>query len=295
MSERLQKYLARCGIASRRHAEQWILDGKVEVDGVVVTTLGTKVDPERQEIWVEGERISPPRLEYYALYKPTGVVCTTSDPSGRPRVVDLVPSRHGTRLFPIGRLDEDSEGLILLTNDGDLAQRVAHPRFEVEKVYRVVVRGSPAPGALERLRKGVWLSEGRTHPARVLVERKTHQLTTLRISLREGRNRHLRRVLAKVELPVKRLLRIAVGPVRLGRLKRGEFRPLKPAEVEALREGRTSRPAPSRGAGGRTGRSGSSRKARSKKATARSAARPTRAKKASRKAPTSRGRSTARR
>src|SRR5262249_19668091 len=141
------------------------------------------------------------------------------------------------RLFPIGRLDAESEGLLLLTNDGDFAQRVAHPRFGVSKVYRVIVKGEPPAGAIEALQQGVWLAEGRTAPAKVVVLRRTRELTTLAITLHEGRNRELRRMLARVAMPVKRLLRIQVGVVRLGTLKRGEWRELAPWEVASLRRG----------------------------------------------------------
>jgi 23S rRNA pseudouridine2605 synthase len=236
MSEmRLQKFLAMNGVASRRKCEELIASGRVTVNGRVVAVLGTKVDPERDEVAVDGERKRSARRYYVALYKPPGVVCTTNDPAGRPRAVDLVASIPA-RLYPIGRLDEDGEGLLLLTNDGDFAQRVAHPRYEVEKVYRVVVKGEPAPAALQRLREGVWLSDGRTAPARVHVVRSTREFTTFTIALRESRHREVRRMLANVGLRVTKLLRDQVGVVRLGTLKRGEWRPLTPWEIEKLQQ-----------------------------------------------------------
>jgi 23S rRNA pseudouridine2605 synthase len=231
---RLQRWLAMCGIASRRRCEELIVAGRVDVNGTAVTQLGTKVDPEKDEVRVDGERVKAPKRKYYvALYKPPGVVCTNDDPAGRTRAIDLV-TRIQARLFPIGRLDEDSEGLLLLTNDGDFAVRVAHPRYEVAKIYRVTVKGVPDPAALAKLQEGIWLAEGKTAPARVTSLRKTHDFTTLLITLREGKNRELRRMLARVELPVTKLLRVQVGPVKLGTLKRGQYRALEPWEVKVL-------------------------------------------------------------
>lgn len=233
---RLQRWLAMCGVASRRRCEELITSGRVDVNGAAVTELGSKVDPDKDEVRVDGERVkAPSRRWYVALNKPVGVVCTGDDPAGRPRAIDLVASIPA-RLFPIGRLDEDSEGLLLLTNDGDFAEKVAHPRYEVPKVYRVTVRGIPDPTALAKLMEGVWLSEGKTAPARVMTLRKTREFTTILITLREGRNREVRRMLAKVELPVTKLLRVQVGSVKLGTLKRGEWRLLAPWEVQALQE-----------------------------------------------------------
>jgi 23S rRNA pseudouridine2605 synthase len=230
---RLQKYLAMNGVDSRRKCEELITSGRVQVNGKVVTILGTKVDPDRDEVHVDGERKRSARRFYIALYKPPGFVCTTNDPAGRPRVVDLV-ARIPARLFPIGRLDEDSEGLLLMTNDGDFAQKVAHPRYEVAKVYRVIVKGEPEPAALQKLREGVWLSDGRTAPAKVYVVRTTREFTTFTVTLHESRQREVRRMLANVGLRVTKLLRDQVGVVRLGTLKRGEWRPLTPWEIELL-------------------------------------------------------------
>ncbi|MBL8841814.1 MAG: rRNA pseudouridine synthase [Planctomycetes bacterium] len=239
---RLQRWLAMCGVASRRRCEELITSGRVDVNGAAVTELGSKVDPDRDEVRVDGERVkAPTRRWYVALNKPVGVVCTGDDPAGRPRAIDLVASIPA-RLFPIGRLDEDSEGLLLLTNDGDFAEKVAHPRYEVPKVYRVTVRGIPDPTALAKLMEGVWLSEGKTAPARVMTLRKTREFTTILITLHEGRNREVRRMLAKVELPVTKLLRVQVGSVKLGTLKRGEWRLLAPWEVQALQEEQPQRP-----------------------------------------------------
>ncbi len=233
--ERLQKVLAAAGIGSRRQCEELIRAGRIEIDRQVVTELGTRVDPADHEIRVDGQPIPRPELVYYAVNKPSGVVSTAHDPSGRPRVVDLVPGDRA-RLFPVGRLDLYSEGLILLTNDGELANRLTHPRYGVAKTYRVQVAGEPGPEILDKLRRGVYLAEGM---ARVdSVEVKTHhgKSTILEIVLSEGRNREIRRILAKVGHKVMRLTRLAVGPVRIGNLGSGEYRRLTRTEVDALRK-----------------------------------------------------------
>jgi pseudouridine synthase len=231
---RLQRWLALCGVASRRACEAMILEGRVSVNGRIVTKLGTKIDPERDEVAVDGERVkAPARRWYVALHKPKGVVCTGDDPAGRPRAVDLVAAIPA-RLFPIGRMEEESEGLLLLTNDGDFAQRVAHPKFETPKVHLVVVKGEPNSAALAKLKEGIWLAEGKTAPATIRVLRKTREFTTLTLMLRSGKYHVLRRILARVEIPFTRIVRVAIGPVRLGSLKRGEFRLLAPWEIAAL-------------------------------------------------------------
>jgi len=232
--ERLQKVLAAAGIDSRRKCEELILAGRVEVDRRVVRKLGTRVDPARQEIRVDGETLRLPRLFYYAVHKPPGVVSTNYDRAGRPRVIDLVPSR-GVRLFTIGRLDLTSEGLILVTNDGRLADLLTHPRYGVPKHYRVLVAGRPEPEVLRRLRRGVHLAEGAVRAEAVRIHSHHKQSTVLDMVLREGRNREIRRMLARVGHKVMKLVRVAVGPVRLGRLAPGEYRVLSAREVEELR------------------------------------------------------------
>jgi pseudouridine synthase len=233
--ERLQKYLASCGIASRRAAEQLISAGRVSVNGQVVAELGTRVEPSVDRVEVDGRPVAPPPAKVYlAVNKPPGIVTTTSDPRGRPTVLDLVP-RLG-RLFPAGRLDADSEGLLLLTNDGELANRVMHPRYGCEKEYRALVRGTPSAQALEQLRSGIELAEGRTAPARVAVDGPAEGGSYwLRVMLREGRKRQVRRMLAAVGLPVERLQRVRIGPLELGSLPPGRSRPLGRSEVAALR------------------------------------------------------------
>ncbi|MBN2473569.1 MAG: rRNA pseudouridine synthase [Pirellulales bacterium] len=232
--ERLQKVLAAAGIGSRRECEELITAGRVEVDRQMVTVLGTRVDPTRQEIRLDGVPLPKSKQLYYALNKPTGVVSTNRDPAGRPRVIDLVPS-GGARLFPVGRLDLTSEGLILVTNDGDLADRLTHPRYGVTKTYRVQVAGRPEHATLAQLRRGVRLAEGTARVEEIHVKSHRKESTVLEMVLREGQNREIRRVLAKVGHKVQRLVRIAVGPVRLGKLPPGEFRQLTRKEVEALR------------------------------------------------------------
>jgi 23S rRNA pseudouridine2605 synthase len=226
--------LAAAGLGSRRQCEELISAGRVEVDRRVVTALGTRVDPVQQEIRVDGEPLPRPKRQYLMLNKPTGVISTARDPAGRTRVTDLVGSHQ--RLFPIGRLDLSSEGLILLTNDGELANLVAHPRYEIEKTYLAQVAGAPSREALARLERGVHLAEGFAHAKRVRIKSQHKQSTTLEIILDEGRNREVRRLLARVGHKVLRLKRIAIGPLRLGNLSAGEYRPLTADEVRELKE-----------------------------------------------------------
>ncbi len=232
--QRLQKVLAAAGFGSRRECEELILAGRVEVDRKVVTEMGTKVDPQTQEVRFDGETLSKPKLVYYAVYKPDGVISTNSDPAGRPRVIDLLPNQD-VRMFTVGRLDLHSEGLILLTNDGELANRLTHPRYEIEKLYLVQIAGHPERETLEQIRKGVYLSEGMMRVEGVRVKRKYKQSTFLEMRLNEGRNREIRRVLAKVGHKVQRLTRIAVGPIRLGKMTPGECRKLTHTELMSLR------------------------------------------------------------
>ena len=234
MAERLQKYLARCGLASRRAAEQWIGDGRVKVNGEVVAAPGVTIDPSRDRVEVDGRRISTPAACSVVLHKPVGVLSAAKDARGRVTVVDLVPA--DVRLFPVGRLDLASEGLILLTNDGDLAMRLTHPRHSVEKEYRVLVVGRPDRVALDRLRRGVPLDGVMTAPADVDLLRPTSGGAWIRIVLREGRSRQVRRMAGVVRLGVERLIRVRIGPVRLGNLAPGQWRRLTPDEVERLRE-----------------------------------------------------------
>lgn len=257
-AERLQKVMAAAGVGSRRHCEELIKAGRVEVDGRVVRELGTKVDPHRHEIRVNGEPLARPRRVYYLVNKPIGVVSTNYDPSGRPRVIDLLPPTS-ERLFTVGRLDLSSEGLILLTNDGELANKLAHPRYGVEKTYHALVAGKPEPEVLDQLRRGVRLAEAWARAASVRVKVHYKQSTLLEIVLTEGRNREIRRILAKVGHKVLRLKRVAMNGIRLKALTSGGFRPLRPNELKQLRAGaklvynRATRQRPSRSALEQTG------------------------------------------
>ncbi len=231
--DRLQKVLAAAGVASRRECEQLILAGRVEVDRETVTVLGTRVDPQQQDIRVDGMPLTKPRHVYYVLNKPSGVVSTNRDPEGRPRVIDMVPGEQ--RLFAIGRLDRSSEGMIIVTNDGELANQLTHPRYGITKTYRAKVIGSPTTETLQQLRKGVHLAEGVARVASLKVRGRHAKGVELEIVLTEGRNREIRRILAQVGHKVQQLRRIAVGPIRLGQLKPGEYRLLSPDEIRLLR------------------------------------------------------------
>lgn len=232
--ERLQKILARAGIASRRKAEDLILHGHVTVSGRVVTELGTKADPEREHIKVDGKRISLQPLAYLVMNKPKGYVTTLADPEGRPTVADLLKGVK-VRVYPVGRLDYDAEGLLLCTNDGDLAHRLMHPRYEVPKTYRVKVKGVMEEKALAKLRRGIVLEEGRTAPARVLPIRKTETNSWIELTIREGWNRQIKRMCERVGHPVLKLQRVRYGPLELGDLPVGRCRKLAPHEVALLK------------------------------------------------------------
>jgi pseudouridine synthase len=230
--QRLQKVLAAAGLGSRRQCEDLIREGRVEVDRRAVTELGTRVDPAQQEIRVDGESLRPSKRLYFAVNKPVGVVTTNNDPSGRARVIDLVPTEQ--RVFAVGRLDRSSEGLILVTNDGEFANRITHPRYGVEKTYLVRVAGAPDQRKLERLKKGVHLAEGYARAQSILIKKKQGHSTDLIIVLSEGRNREIRRILARVGHKVLSLKRIAVGPLKLGDLPVGAWRRVMSDEVEKL-------------------------------------------------------------
>jgi pseudouridine synthase len=234
LEERLQKVLAHAGVASRRACEELILSGRVRVNGQAVTEMGTKVNPSTDVIEVDGRRLKT-RVEpvYVLLNKPAGYLSTVRDPDGRPTVLDLVPK--GTRLYPVGRLDADSEGLLLLTNDGELANRLMHPRYEQEKEYSVLVAGQPPTETLDQLRRGVWLAEDQAiGHAEASVVAVTEAGTWMRVILREGRKRQIRRMLAALGHPVRRLIRVRMGSLELGTLEPGKWRPLAPREVRQL-------------------------------------------------------------
>lgn len=230
---RLQKVLAAAGVASRRAAENLIARGRVEVDGEVVRTQGLRVDPRTAVIRVDGVRIPPPREHrYLVLNKPTGVLSAMSDPHGRPTVVDYLP--HGERLFHVGRLDADTEGLLLLTNDGDLAQRLMHPSFEVIKTYLADVDGVLTDGTAKKLRSGIDLDDGPITPDEVKIVQRSGGHTLVQVRLHSGRNRIVRRMFDAVGHPVRRLSRLSIGPVALGDLRSGHTRDLTDSELGAL-------------------------------------------------------------
>jgi 23S rRNA pseudouridine2605 synthase len=242
MQERLQKILSRAGIASRRAAEQVMADGRVTVNGDTIRELGTKADVTVDDIRVDGVRIRPPAAPVYLLlYKPRGVVTTRHDPEGRPTVMGLVPPVAG--LFPVGRLDVGTEGLIILTNDGDFAQKVSHPRYEVQRVYQAKVRDVPTPETLARLTAGVRV-EGERLAADSVRLLEAENNSWLELTLHEGKNHEVRRLMEAVGHPVSKLKRVAIGPVTLRGLNPGQFRHLTPQEIKALTHGvRPSRPA----------------------------------------------------
>lgn len=231
--DRLNKFLAHAGLGSRRHCEELILAGRVTLNGTAIHELGTRVGPDDQ-VAVDGQPVHAQRHVYWLVNKPRGYLSTSSDPAGRPRVLDLVPHVR-QRVFSVGRLDEDSEGLMLLTNDGEMANRLMHPRFGVHKTYLVQVAGKPSRDDIQKLLKGVWLSDGHVKARSVRPLKRQGESTWLRIVLSEGKNREIRRMLAKLEHKVMRLKRIAIGPIDLGRLGTGKSRPLSPGELKWLR------------------------------------------------------------
>jgi 23S rRNA pseudouridine2605 synthase len=231
---RLQKFLSDAGVASRRHAEELILAGRVLVNNEVVDALPAFVDPAHDRIIVDGARVRPQRLEYFLVHKPKGVVCTNSDPAGRVRAIDLLPELP-VRLFPVGRLDEESTGLLLMTNDGELAQRITHPRYGVPKTYYAEVRGRVPPDLPARMKGGVFLAEGRAVASEVKVVHSGSDRSALQITLREGRNRQVRRMLVRLGHPVRKLKRVQIGPLTLHGLPVGAARRLTVKELAQLR------------------------------------------------------------
>ena len=242
-AQRLQKVLSQAGVASRRAAEKLMAEGRISVNGQTVREMGTKADPARDDIRVDGRRIkSAERLRYILLYKPRGYVTTRSDPQRRRAVLDLL---HSVReyVYPVGRLDYDTEGLLLLTNDGDLAARLTHPRHQVDRTYEARVTGIPDERALDRLRSGVPLDGRRTLPADVMLVNKGRRDRdgVLVLTIREGRNRQVRRMLEAVGHPVQSLKRTRIGPIGDRRLKPGQWRELTQGEVEKLKSGKVEK------------------------------------------------------
>jgi len=233
---RLQKFLARAGIASRRGSEDLMTAGRVRVNGAVVTSLGTKVDPRIDEVSVDGKVVSYVEgPTYLVLNKPAGYVTTMSDPEGRPTVADLMPTDDFPGLFPVGRLDFDTTGLLLFTTDGELSHRLLHPRWKVPKTYVAVVDGHPGQIAMKFLKTGVKLDDGMTAPADVRILERRDATALVEIVITEGRKRQVRRMFSAVSHPVLDLHRLRFGPVDLGMLPAGTWRPLTADEVTALR------------------------------------------------------------
>ena len=233
-------------MASRRAAEQLILDGRVMVNGTAVRELGTRADPATDDIRVDGRRLPKPERRHILLYKPRGYVSTRIDPEQRPTVIELLErAKIRGYFYPVGRLDYDSDGLLILTNDGAFAERLMHPRYELERAYEARVRGVPDEHALDRLRKGVPLDGQRTQPAIVTPLHASEGKATLEVILKEGRNRQVRRMFEAVGHPVQRLTRVRIGPIGIGMMKPGDLRELSPREIDALmkpKRGASARP-----------------------------------------------------
>jgi len=232
---RLNKYLAQQGIASRRQADRLIEDRLVTVNDQIAT-LGQTINPEKDQVKVNNKLVNDvsPVLEYHLVYKPLGYVSTTTDPQHRPTVVSLVKSK--TRLYPIGRLDQDSEGLVILTNDGELTFRLTHPKHHVPKTYHTLVSGDFTDKKLKNLTKGVTLKEGKTQPAEIKIIRRQGKKTLIEVTIYEGKNRQVRRMISTQKLEVEKLKRVSIGPITLGDLKPKDSRPLSPTEVKQLKD-----------------------------------------------------------
>jgi len=243
--ERLQKVLANAGVASRRKCEEWIAAGRVTVNGDVITSMGAIVDPAKDVIVVDGKKIGQQAKIYIALHKPKGVITSTQDPAGRQTVMDYL---HGIkeRVYPIGRLDYETEGLLLLTNDGEFANQLMHPRYHVEKTYWVYANTVPHDTRLDKLRNGIQLDDGMTSPAHVEyvdIDPATKQ-SIIEITITEGRNRQVRRMFEAIHLQIERLKRMRYGPIELDKLPRGKYRHLTAAEVELLLTHKVHKPNP---------------------------------------------------
>jgi 23S rRNA pseudouridine2605 synthase len=233
--ERLNKYLAHAGVGSRRHCDTLISAGRVKVNGVAVSDLGLKIDPETHKIAVDDNPVKSEKLVYWAVNKPVGYLSTNHDPSGRPLAIHLVPHVE-QRVYTVGRLDEGSEGLLLMTNDGELAFHLMHPRFGIPKTYLALVAGKPSPTDLQKLLDGVWLSDGKVKAKDVKRLKPQGESTWLRIVLTEGKNREIRRMLAQLGHKVVKLKRTAIGPVQLDKLPKGKARRVSATEMAELRK-----------------------------------------------------------
>lgn len=236
MEERLQKFLAEAGIASRRRAEELIAAGKVQVNGKTVTEMGTKIDPQKDEVFYAGKKIDNRREKpvYIMLHKPEGYVTTAKEQFGRPAVLELIKGVE-ERIFPVGRLDYETSGLLLLTNDGDLTYKLTHPKHDVEKTYVARIYGTPDEGDMQKFRRGMILDGRQTKPAKIRILEKGDRISTVEITIQEGRNRQVRKMCEAMKHPVAQLKRVATGELRLGDLPKGKFRHLTAAEVRYLK------------------------------------------------------------
>lgn len=241
MKERLQKIMASAGVASRRQCEELILTGVVRVNGKVLDELPAFADPENDIITVSGRRLKEPERVYFLVNKPKGVICTSHDPQGRPSALDLVPTSE--RVFCVGRLDADTMGLLILTNDAELTNLLTHPRYKVPKTYVARVAGHVDEQAVERLRKGIWLAEGKTGQATIKLLKSGRDESLIEIMIRQGLNRQIRRMLARVGLRVESLKRTRIGSLKIEGLGMGQFRPLTRGEVASLMRAAGERPA----------------------------------------------------
>lgn len=234
MEERLQKYMATCGVASRRKSEEIIQEGRVKVNGVVIKELGYKVDTEKDEVWVDNNKIKKEeRKVYIALNKPEGYVCTVKDEKGRQTILDLVKVEE--RIYPIGRLDYDTSGLILLTNDGDVYNKIIHPREEKNKVYIALLKGIPSSGCIEKFQKGIDIGGYVTAPAKIRIIKNFNDSSEVEITIHEGKNRQIRRMCDAIEHPVISLKRIQVGNIKLNNLNKGKWRFLDENEINYIK------------------------------------------------------------
>ncbi|HTB21138.1 MAG TPA: pseudouridine synthase [bacterium] len=246
MQERVQKFLARSGVASRRQAEQMMLDGRVTVNGAVARELGAKVDPDKDAVKVDGKRVHGEQSAYVLLYKPKNTICTLDDPEQRPTVMDLVRGVKA-RIFPVGRLDFDTTGALLLTNDGEMANLLMHPRHRFSKTYLAKVKGIPTEERLEKLRRGVNIEGVRTAPAEVRLVAVKEKNSLVEVILREGRNRQVKRMFLEIGHPVIRLHRSAYAFLTLDGMEAGQWRPLLPEEIKRLRASAARADAPGQG------------------------------------------------
>lgn len=239
MEERLQKFLAEAGVASRRKAEELIAQGKVKVNGKVVTEMGMKIDPAKDEVTYLDKKVTTKdtKMVYIMLYKPEGYVTTAKEQFGRPAVMDLIKGVK-ERIFPVGRLDYDTSGLLLLTNDGDLTYKLTHPKHDVDKTYIAKLYGIPDEGALQKFRRGVVIDGKRTKPAKIQIidKDKDGRFCTAEIIIHEGRNRQVRKMCEAIKHPVAQLKRVATGELKLGDLQKGKYRHLTEKEIKYLKK-----------------------------------------------------------